>query len=125
MALSFPDGPIGMEDPSQDRRRFTRLMVHLAGVLTGTDMAGRGFFERTTVVSFDQRGARVRTRFSLAEGAAVELQLPTEKAPKRLRVVWSGEPEGLYAGMVGLELVDPDDTWSRGTLRAQWEGREF
>lgn len=114
-----------MEESSQDRRRFTRLMVHLAGVLTGTDIEGRGFFERTAVVSFDQRGARVQTRFSLAVGTAVELQLPTEKAPKRLRVVWSGEPEGLYSGMVGLELIDPDDTWSRGTLRAQWEAREF
>jgi hypothetical protein len=125
MALSFSVKPNCMTEPSPDRRRFARLLVHLAGALTGTDIEGRGFFERTTVVSFDQRGARVRTRFSLAEGALVELQLSTEKGPKRLRVVWSGEPEGLYAGMVGLELMDPDDTWSRGTLRAQWEAREF
>jgi hypothetical protein len=114
-----------MAESPKDRRRFARLMVHLSGVLTGTDAGGREFFERTEVVSFDQRGARVRTRFLLAEGALVGLQLATEKASKRLRVVWSGEPEGLYAGMLGLELMDAGDTWSVGTLRAQWEGREF
>jgi hypothetical protein len=114
-----------MTEPSKDRRRFARLLVRLAAVLKGTDAEGRDFFERTAVISFDQRGARVETRFLLAEGALVELQLATEKAVKRLRVVWRGEPDSLYAGMLGLELVNPDDTWSAGTLRAQWEAREF
>lgn len=114
-----------MAEPSKDRRRFARLMVRLSAVLKGTDAAGREFFERTTVVSFDPRGARVRSRFLLSEGASVELQLATEKEPKRLRVVWCGEPDGLYAGMIGLELLNPEDTWSAGTLRAQWDAREF
>ena len=114
-----------MAEPPIDRRRFTRLMVYLTGVLTGTDKEGREVFERAAVVSVDQRGARVQTRVLLAEGSQVELQLATEKAPKRLRVVWRGEPDGLYAGMLGLELIDPDENWSAGTLRAQWDAREF
>ncbi len=114
-----------MASPPLERRRNARLTVHLPVVLTGTDQSGRDFFERTSVLSFDPRGARVLTRFLLPEGAQVELQLPSEKAPKRLRVVWQGEPEGLFAGLMGLELMDPDDTWSSRTLSAQWEAREF
>ncbi len=94
-------------------------------VLQGTDTTSRQFFERTEAVSFDQRGARVRTRFSLTPGTEVELQLSTEKNPKRLRVVWRGEPATLFAGMVGLELLDPSDNWSPATLRDQWDAREF
>ena len=99
--------------------------VQTRAVLQGTDSASREFFERTEAVSFDQRGARVRTRFLLTPGTEVELQLATEKEPKRLRVVWRGEPATLFAGMVGLELVDPSDNWNPATLRAQWDAREF
>ena len=114
-----------MAKTSKDRRRSQRLAVQIPAVLKGTDSASRDFFERTEIVSFDQRGAGVRTRFLLTPGTEVEVQLLTEKDLKRLRVVWRGEPDSLHAGLVGLELVDPDDTWSPATLRAQWEAREF
>jgi hypothetical protein len=114
-----------MAQTPQDRRRSQRLTLQTAVVLKGTDAASRDFFERTEIVSFDQRGARVRTRFLLTPGSEVEVQLATEKEPKRLRVVWRGEPDTLFAGLVGLELTDPNDNWSPSTLRAQWEAREF
>ena len=107
-----------------ERRRYTRFDIQTRAVLQGTDASSRDFFERTEVLSFDQRGARVRTRFLLNPGSEVELQLPTEKGPKRLRVVWQGETGTLFAGMVGLELVDPNDNWDTATLRSQWEARE-
>ena len=114
-----------MVETSQDRRRSKRLTLQTSVVLKGTDTASRDFFERTEIVSFDQRGAKVRTRFLLAPGSEVEIQLGTEKEPKRLRVVWRGEPETMFAGLVGLELLDPNDNWDPSTLRAQWEAREF
>lgn len=114
-----------MVETPPDRRRFRRVTLQTSAVLKGTDTSSRDFFERTEIVSFDQRGARVRTRFLLAPGSEVEVQLATEKEPKRLRVVWRGEPETLFAGLVGLELADPNDTWDPSTLRAQWEVREF
>lgn len=61
----------------------------------------------------------------LVPGSEVEVQLATEPAPKRLRVVWRGEVDTPFAGMVGLELSDPNDNWSPDTLRAQWDAREY
>ncbi len=114
-----------MVELSHERRRSQRISLRMSAVLTGTDAMGRDFFERTEVVSFDQRGARVQTRFTLVRGTEVAIQLNTEKEPKRLRVIWQGERESLQAGLAGLELVDPTDTWSPATVRAQWEAREF
>lgn len=111
--------------PAKDRRRSKRLTVQIPAVLTGTDSASRDFFERTEILSFDQRGARLRSRFLLTPGMEVEVQLATEKEPKRLRVVWRGEPGTLFAGLLGVELVDPSDNWSAATLRAQWEARDY
>ncbi len=93
--------------------------------LSGFDASSRAFFDRAEIISFDQRGARVKTRFLLVTGSEVEVQLPTESAPKHLRVVWRGEPDTPFAGMVGLELADPNDSWSPATLRAQWDAREY
>jgi len=94
-------------------------------VLKGIDGNKRGFFERTEIVSFDQRGARARTRFSITPGTEVEIQLSTEPEGKRLRVAWQGDPQSVHGGLVGLEMVDPNDSWSAATLKAQWEAREF
>jgi PilZ domain len=114
-----------MLKPAKERRRSQRLTVQTPVVLTGTDSESRDFFERTEIVSFDQRGARLRTRFLLTCGSEVEVQLATEKESKRLRVVWRGDPNTLFTGLVGLELVDPNDHWSPATLRAQWEARDY
>jgi len=114
-----------MAQPRNDRRRFKRINVRMDVVLKGIDASGREFFERTEVDSFDQRGARAHTRFSLTPGTEVEIQLSTETEGKRLRVVWQGEPQSLHSGLVGLEMVDPNDSWSPATLKAQWEAREF
>lgn len=108
-----------------DRRRSKRLPVQTPAVLKGKDASSRGFFDRAEIVSFDQRGARLRTRFLLAPGSEVEVQLATEAEPKRLRVVWRGDPETPFAGLVGLELVDTSDYWSPATLRAQWDARDY
>lgn len=110
---------------STDRRRSQRLTVQTPAGLVGKDVTSREFFDRAEVISFDQRGARLRTRFLLAPGSEVEVQLATETEPKHLRVIWMGEPETPFAGLVGLELVDPADNWNPETLRTQWEARDY
>jgi hypothetical protein len=114
-----------MAPSSRDRRRSARLTVQTPAGLSGIDASSRAFFDRAEIISFDQRGARVKTRFLLVAGSEVEVQLATETGPKRLRVVWRGELDTPFAGMVGLELADPNDSWSPDTLRAQWEAREY
>jgi hypothetical protein len=114
-----------MAPTPKDRRRHRRLPVQIPVVLRGTDAAGRDFFDRAEVVSIDERGGRARTRFALNVGTEVTMQLPSEENAKRLRVVWSGEAESYYEGMIGLEFVEAGETWNLETLRARWGARGF
>jgi hypothetical protein len=58
-------------------------------------------------------------------GAEVSIELPGEEKLKRMRVVWSGEAEGFYAGMIGLEFVDAEETWNLESLKARWDARNY
>ena len=86
---------------------------------------GRHFFDRTEVISIDERGARVRSRFLLKAGAVVTVQLPTEEEAKTMRVVWSAEPGTFYEGMIGVEFVESTESWNLESLRARWGARRF
>jgi hypothetical protein len=108
-----------------ERREHGRLPVQIPVVLRGTDSAGRVFFDRAQIVSIDERGARVHTRFHLKQGSEVKIELPGEESQKLLRVVWSGEPGSFYDGMVGLEFVAHDDTWNLENLRSRWGARNY
>jgi hypothetical protein len=99
--------------------------VQIPVVLRGSDASGRRFFDRTEVVSLDERGARVRTRFLLNPGAVISVRLETEDGAKAMRVVWRGEPGSFYEGMVGMEFVEPTDGWKLESLRARWGARKF
>lgn len=114
-----------MDGSPNDRRRSERVPVRIPVVLKGTDLSGRDFFDRTEVVSADGHGARLRTRFALKVGSDVEVQLPSEKTSKRLHVVWRGEAGTLYEGMIGVEFLDPNDSWNIETLKVQWGSRGF
>lgn len=114
-----------MATSPEDRRRSIRLPVQITALLRGTDAAGRSFFDRTEIVSIDDRGARVHTRFVLRENAEVVLELPTEGESKRMRVVWTGDSGGIYEGVMGLEFADPNDSWNLESLRARLGVRNF
>lgn len=114
-----------MTELPAERRHFRRLPVQIPVVLRGTDTAGRDFFDRAEVVSIDERGARVHTRFLLNVGAEATIELSGEKTLKRMRVVWRGEADGFYAGMIGLEFVDAEGAWSLESLRASWGARNY
>jgi hypothetical protein len=92
-------------------------------VLRGKDAAGREFFDRTEVVSIDERGARMRTRFLLSLGAEVTVEFPNQQDPKRMRVVWRGEADSFYEGLTGVEFVEESGSWNLESLRARWGGR--
>ena len=108
-----------MTDSRTERRRSSRLFIQVPAVLRGTDASGRSFFDRGEAVAIDQFGARVRTRFRLKPGAEIRVGLPTERDEKLMRVVWCGDPEGFYEGLIGVEFVDRSATWSAETLRVR------
>ncbi len=101
-----------MQPSPKDRRRSQRVSSQIPIVLKGSDAAGRGFFDRAEILSVDQHGARIRTRFQLKVGSEVEVHLPSNEAPKRVRVVWRGGVGSFEEGMVGIELVDPKESWN-------------
>ena len=112
-----------MTDPLKDRRRSRREPVQIPVVLRGVDASGRDFFDRAELVSIDEHGARVRTRFLLSVGAEFQVQFPRENTAKRVRVVWQGEHGSVLGGIVGIELVDPSEGWNAEALRARWGAR--
>lgn len=69
----------------------------------------------------DSRGARMRTRFRIHPGTILEVQLTGEMVTKRMRLIWQGDRDSPYDGMIGLEFEDPTDAWSLRMLRARWE----
>lgn len=108
-----------MTDSRSERRRSSRLFVQMSAVLRGTDISGRSFFDRGEAVAIDQFGARIRTRFQLKPGTEIEVGLPTEREEKLMRVVWCGDAESFYEGVIGVEFVDANATWSMETLRVR------
>jgi hypothetical protein len=114
-----------MSDHPNDRRRDRRLPVQMPVVLKGTDAAGREFFDRAEIVSIDARGARAHSRFQLQVGSEVTVELPGDDRPRRMRIVWSGEAESFYDGMIGLEFVDANDSWNLESLRIRWGARNY
>ena len=108
-----------------ERRTHRRVPVQIPVIVRGTDSGGRRFFDRAQMVSLDERGARVHTRFHLKEGSEVVVEMPTDDSHKQMRVAWSGEAGGFYDGMVGLELVNSDDAWDVEILRVQWGARNY
>lgn len=116
--------PMGVENP--ERRTHRRLPVQIPVIIRGTDSAGRGFFDRAQIVSLDARGARLHTRFHLKEGSQVIVEMPApDGSHRQMRVIWSGEAGGFYDGVVGLELVAPEDAWDVEGLRVQWGARNY
>ena len=85
---------------------------------------GRVFFDRAQIVSIDDGGARVHTRFHLAPGSEVTVELSGDDTQKQFRVAWSGDPESFYDGMVGLEFIDQQDSWQVESLRVHWTTRK-
>lgn len=114
-----------MPPPPNDRRRHDRLAVQIPVVLRGTDAAGRDFFDRAELVSVDNGGGRLRSRFLLHVGSEVTIQFPGEENPKRLRVIWRGEAGDFYEGMMGVEFVEPNESWNLESLQARWEAADF
>jgi hypothetical protein len=113
-----------LEHPNE-RRRDRRLPVQMPVVLKGTDATGREFFDRAEIVSLDEHGARAHTRFQLQVGSEVTVELPGDARPRPMRIVWCGEAESFYDGVIGLEFVDANDSWNLESLRIRWGARNY
>lgn len=114
-----------MTEPPDERRRNRRLPVQIPVILRGKDSAGRDFFDRAEVVSIDERGARAHTRFLLNVGAEITIELPGEETLKRMRVVWRGEADGFYAGVIGLDFAEVEESWNLESLKVRWGARNY
>lgn len=110
------------EKAQQERRRSRRYFVQIPVILRAIDTAGRDFFERTTIISVDQHGARIRTPFALSTGDKVEVQLLNEKEPRRFHVVWFGGLASPEERTVGLEFIDVKESWNLEALRGRIGG---
>ena len=108
-----------------EQRQSDRHPVLIPVILRGKDGQGRVFFDRASIVSIDGRGARVHTRFHLKPGNLVTVELPGDGKLKPFRVVWGGDPGSFYDGMVGLEFIDPENSWDVETLRTRWAARNL
>jgi hypothetical protein len=106
-----------------ERRQSGRIPVQIPIVLRGTDGGGRIFFDRAQIVSIDDGGARVHTRFHLQAGSDVTVEIPGDETQKLFRVIWSGDPGSFYDGMVGLEFADHRDSWEVESLKVRWTAR--
>jgi hypothetical protein len=106
-----------------ERRHSGRIPVQIPVVLRGQDGAGRVFFDRAQIVLIDEGGARVHTRFHLAAGSTVTVEIPGDETQKLFRVIWSGAPGSFFDGMVGLEFADFRDSWEVESLKVRWTAR--
>jgi len=108
-----------------ERRQSDRHPVLIPVILRGNDGQGRDFFDRASIVSIDERGARVHTRFHLKPGNLVTVELPGEGRMRQFRVAWGGDRESFYDGMVGIEFIDPENSWDVESLRTRWAARNL
>ena len=58
-----------------ERRHSNRHPILIPIILRGKDCQGREFFDRASIVSIDERGVRVHTRFHLKPGILVTVEL--------------------------------------------------
>ena len=108
-----------------ERRHSNRHPILIPIILRGKDCQGREFFDRASIVSIDERGVRVHTRFHLKPGSFVTVELPADGGLNHFRVAWSGNPESFYDGMVGLEFIDPENSWDVEFMRTRWAARNL
>jgi PilZ domain len=68
-------------EPTLERRRERRVPVHLPILIRGTDGSGQEFEERTSSVNLCRGGAAFATRYALAMGDRLRINIPVAPTP--------------------------------------------
>ena len=104
-------------DPTPERRRERRVPVHLPIVVRGTDRAGEKFEERTSSVNLCRGGAAFSTRYALALGDRLQINIPVAPTPS--------DPEGDFATHGRIVHVVPGATVRELIVGVEFTGPRF
>jgi hypothetical protein len=104
-------------DPTPERRRERRVPVHLPILVRGTDRAGEKFEERTSSVNLCRGGAAFSTRYVLALGDRLQINIPVAPTP--------ADPEGDLATHGRVVHVVPGATPRELIVGVEFTGPRF
>jgi len=101
--------------PALERRRERRVPVHLPIVVSGVDLTGTSFEERTSSENLCRGGAAFATRYPLNLGIHLEIQISVVPAPAsedkefstQGRVVHIKPGKDNHELIVGVEFTGP------------------
>ncbi len=114
------------EDPSLNRRTSTRVAQALPLTVTGVDVIGHAFVERTSTVNISCNGCRYQSKHYAKKDSVVTLEIPApdpSQEPRRVqaRVVWVQRPMApreLF--QVNVKLQVPGNVWGIAFPPPDW-----
>src|SRR2546425_4006501 len=106
----------------EDLRRTTRLDMDVPVELSFVDEQGNDMLERTTTISIDKYGARVRSKYNHKAGSEIVLGLPHLGRGTNCRVVrcLRARVPGPWTYEVGIEMEPHDDAWPVPSPPEDW-----
>jgi len=109
--------PLTSFDPSNQKRRSTRIVQAVPITVTGVDALGQPFKERTTTVMVNCHGCKYQSKHYVPKNSMIRLEVPRQEAgqPPRStqgRVVWVQRPRTVRElFQIGLEFDTPGNVW--------------
>jgi hypothetical protein len=104
-------------DPTPERRREHRVPVHLPILVRGVDLDGDKFEERTSSVNLCRGGAAFNTRYALALGDRLQINIPVAPTPS--------EPDADFATHGRVVHVLPGVNPRELIIGVEFTGRRF
>jgi len=109
--------PLTSFDPSNQKRRSTRIVQAVPLSVTGVDALGQPFKERTTTVMVNCHGCKYQSKHYVPKNSIIKLEVPRAESgqPPRStqgRVVWVQRPRTVRElFQIGLEFDTPGNVW--------------
>ncbi len=94
------------------RRRSGRLSLHVKVRLSGANVEGNTFEERSETLEVSKYGARVTLHHDLKVGSIMGLERPDSERQARFKVVYQAPPDPATGRReTGIEFVGVDSFW--------------
>jgi hypothetical protein len=109
--------------PGTQRRRSERVSASIPVSISGTDLFGQPFSERTTTLDFNLHGCRYTSRHQLPKNSWVTLERGSEAGSQalRARVVWIQRPHSIRDYFqVAIEMEGPANIWGVESPPEDW-----
>ena len=105
-----------------DLRHSTRIPLSIPVEVTGWDVGGWGFLEKTTTNLVNKHGARISLQHKFSVGSNVVISIPHLKREQRCRVVWMSRlPNDRDNYQAGVELERPENFWGVDFPPGDWD----